>query len=495
MSGESGDLSGLVSELKHTQHRLSEQNSTLLRTVSQCEDTILQLSLEVSQLHTKLASTQLFVVRARSLSEELDETRCALRESQNRAARAQASNCALIKESTRLRALIKTTEEKNEKLTLERNLAEDRINKLRRENSELRGELEESHMVLAVKDRDLTKKSILLERLKDTHFESHKIIEGLQSELMRLQEHSEQALFRLNKYHISSHIPQRTDVTNHQSLHHEIQEAQPSQNVAMELISGSLSQILPSVPQRGDFESLQKIKPVEISHILHTQLSETDKVSNSASEKLQRLYLQKQQQHGSSRHQLVTLLKELELLETPLAAQGQHKAKHQRQEAHIAAAMTWWTGQIKEGKKNQAAQVPQETVMDIQKPIQSLEVNHIRLEGTKHGMKVLLKDQGTSTCNDAQIHFRDVAVVTDSSAEHLGAEELLKSLRKVEDMVSQALRAAQVLMSSEERIKERIEAISMMVEKALSRADATESQLSALEATISANTQVWTSME
>ncbi len=32
---------------------------------------------------------------------------------------------------------------------------------------------------------------------------------------------------RLNKYHISSYIPQRTGVTNHESLHHEIQEAQP----------------------------------------------------------------------------------------------------------------------------------------------------------------------------------------------------------------------------------------------------------------------------
>lgn len=32
---------------------------------------------------------------------------------------------------------------------------------------------------------------------------------------------------RLNKYHISSYIPQRTGVTNQQSLHREIQEAQP----------------------------------------------------------------------------------------------------------------------------------------------------------------------------------------------------------------------------------------------------------------------------
>lgn len=48
-----------------------------------------------------------------------------------------------------------------------------------------------------------------------------------------------------------------------------------SQNAPMELISGSLSQILPSVPHRGDVQNLQKIKPVEISHILHAQLSET----------------------------------------------------------------------------------------------------------------------------------------------------------------------------------------------------------------------------
>ncbi|XP_067269500.1 uncharacterized protein mrvi1 isoform X2 [Pseudorasbora parva] len=485
---ESGDLSGLVAELKHTQHRLSEQNSSLLRSVSQCEDTILQLSLELSELHTKLASAQLFVVRARSLSEELDETRCALRQSQDAAARAQASNCALIKESERLKALIQITEEKSEKLTLEKNLAEDRGNKLRRENSELRGELEESHMILAVKNRDLTKRNILLEKLKDTHFESHKIIEGLQSELMRLQEHSQQALFRLNKHHISSRGPQGTGVTNHQSLHHEIQEAQPSQNVAMELISGSLSQILPTVPLRGDIQNLQKIKPVELSHILHTQISETDKVGSNASEKLQRLSLQDQQLHGGSRHQLVTLLKELEFLE---AAQGQHKAKRQTQEAHIAAAITWWRSQPKESKKSQTAQDPQEAVVDMQKHTQSLEVNRTKaqMEKTKRGVKVLLTDQGTSTQEDAQIQFRDVAVITDLSAERWAEEDLLKTLKKVEDMVVQALRAAHVLMGSEKRVKERIGAISMRVERALSRAETTESQLNALEATISANTQ------
>ncbi|XP_042617000.1 inositol 1,4,5-triphosphate receptor associated 1-like isoform X3 [Cyprinus carpio] len=193
---------------------------------------------------------------------------------------------------------------------------------------------------------------------------------------------------------------------------------------------------------------------------------------------------------------LLSSLKELELLESPLTAQGQNKAKHQTQEAHIPAAISWWRGQSKEGKKNLAALVPQETVMDIQKRIQSLEVNHIpaQLEETKRCMRVLLKDQGTSTCDNTQIQFRDVNVVTDSSAEGSATEDLLKSLRKVEDMVTQALQAAQVLMGSEKRMKVRREAIGMRVERALSRAEATESQLNALEATISANTQsLWIS--
>lgn len=169
-------------------------------------------------------------------------------------------------------------------------------------------------------------------------------------------------------------------------------------------------------------------------------------------------------------------------------AQGQHKTKSQTQEAHIAAAITWWRGQTKEAKKSQTAKDPQEAVVDMQKQNQSLEVDR----ESKRGMRVLLQDQGTSTQEDAQIQFRDVAVITDSSAEHLAEEDLLKSLRKVEDMVAQALRAAHVLMASEKRMKERIEAISIRVERVLSRAETTEGKLNALEATISAKTQVWT---
>ena len=49
------DLLGTVAELKQAHRKLSEQNSSLLRTVAQCEDVNLQLTLEVTELRAKLA--------------------------------------------------------------------------------------------------------------------------------------------------------------------------------------------------------------------------------------------------------------------------------------------------------------------------------------------------------------------------------------------------------------------------------------------------------
>lgn len=52
---EDKDLLPTVAELKYAHHRLNEQNSSLLRTVAQCEDANLQLSLEITELRAKLA--------------------------------------------------------------------------------------------------------------------------------------------------------------------------------------------------------------------------------------------------------------------------------------------------------------------------------------------------------------------------------------------------------------------------------------------------------
>ncbi len=51
---EGKDLFGKVAELKQAHRKLSEQNSSLLRTVGQCEDINLQLTLEITELRAKL---------------------------------------------------------------------------------------------------------------------------------------------------------------------------------------------------------------------------------------------------------------------------------------------------------------------------------------------------------------------------------------------------------------------------------------------------------
>ncbi|KAJ8247540.1 hypothetical protein GJAV_G00247530 [Gymnothorax javanicus] len=134
------DLVSTVAELRHTHRQLSEQNENLLRSMVQCEDTNLQLTLEITELKTKLISVQRAAVRARSLLEELDEARRALKESQERWAQAQTRVCTL-----------------NEKLSQERTFAEGHVSKLMKMNSEIR---------------------------------------GMQLELMRLQENSQQELLR-----------------------------------------------------------------------------------------------------------------------------------------------------------------------------------------------------------------------------------------------------------------------------------------------------------
>ena len=54
-SSDSRELLSTVAELKHAYRRLTEQNNSLLNSVAQCDDTNLQLSVEITELRAKLA--------------------------------------------------------------------------------------------------------------------------------------------------------------------------------------------------------------------------------------------------------------------------------------------------------------------------------------------------------------------------------------------------------------------------------------------------------
>ncbi|KAF5891984.1 protein MRVI1-like, partial [Clarias magur] len=463
---DAGDLLGLVAELKHAQCRLGGHNSSLLRSISQCEETNLQLMMDVSELRSKLASAQLCAGRARSLAEELDEARRALRQSQERSSRAQANGRSLMKEIEHLKAHIKVMEEKNDKLLLERNGAEDRLNRLRRANADVREELEELRVVLAVKEREITKKNITLQKLKETFLDYLRIIDGLQCDLLRLQENSQQALLRFDK---SSSSLKNAAAPNHFSLHREIQEAEPMMHVEDKSDSVSESELQPpSSPQRELYNFIHTIKSAELRDAY-------------TAESLQKAILQDQQEHTSSKKHLMTILKELERPRAVWDQQPEHgqiETHQQTQEVRKVQPITWWRALRVEDERNWNTR---DTTRDMQERIRVLE---IQLNDAQMEVEKSRKGLGEAR---VRVQKADAAVQTEQAEDErkrVAEENVLESLRKVEMVVTRALQAAEMLTESERRMKGRMEAVGHKVEEVLSRAADTENQLRGLEAQV-----------
>ncbi|XP_038153669.1 inositol 1,4,5-triphosphate receptor associated 2-like [Cyprinodon tularosa] len=225
-SCERQDLSGVLTDLKQAHQKLSQQNSSLLRMLAQCEDENLQLSLEIIELQTKLVSSERSSIKAQCLTEELEETHQTLKEVQETASYTHRRLTQLTNETENLRAQIRVLEDKNEKLTFEMACYDETVNKLRRINTQLRAEHEETVNLMMLKDKEITKKSILMDKMRNFHVENHNMIEDLRSELMRLQEHSHQQLLRFDRHCLTSRSPHSSDPPNQHSLQSEIQDMQ-----------------------------------------------------------------------------------------------------------------------------------------------------------------------------------------------------------------------------------------------------------------------------
>ncbi|XP_039651357.1 uncharacterized protein mrvi1 [Perca fluviatilis] len=528
--GDGKDLVGTVAELKHAHRKLSEQNSSLLRTVAQCEDVNLQLTLEITELRAKLASAQRSAVRARSLTEELEETRRAFKEAQERASRTQTIFTKLSNEVECQKVNIRRLEDKNEKHTFERTCSEDSINKLRKFNTELRAELEETLLMLTLRDREITKKDILMDKMKSSHVENHNMIEGLQSELVRLQEHSHQVLLRYDRHCISSQSLYSRDPPNHRSLQSEMQDMQQQHHRALDDIS------LPSLHTHSDdIQSIiHRIKSAEIAHLLHNKYPEKD---CALVETQERPFPHRQQRQTSIKQQLVNVLQELELhkcvweekgekVEEQRRAcekeqkQNQTGSQNQIQEAKKVSVVNWWKACSVEGakaltKETQSGQELSETQVKLQQAEQALtdmreqvcllqaSLRSAQEFVTEQKNSSLHIDKGTNTEReepDTAVEKvvkdqRDAAVATDITGEAASEQEqtqlrvtadgLLETLRRMEAKVNSALETAELVRESEQRVSQvrvRMESITRRVEEALDRAGYTDEQLNSLEA-------------
>ncbi|KAI1889812.1 hypothetical protein AGOR_G00166780 [Albula goreensis] len=449
------DLLSTVDELKHARQRLSEQNRSLLRSMAQSEDTNLQLTLEITQLRAKLLSAQRATVRARSLSEELDEARRALKESQERLVQAQASTCTL-----------------NERFSHERTCEESRVVKLMRMNAEMREELDETLTLLAEKDNSICKKVKFIDELKISHLENLRIIEGLQLELMRLQDNSRQELLRFDMCTVDPQSPQGgcNPVSQTLSLQSEIQETQKGGNI--EGGNSPICGLLPQYKQRVNFQG--------IPH----QIRERE------------LELQR-----DLREEVEGKLEE---------------ANRQTEMAKKTAAINWWRALKVEEDRTKAQEEASQASHSRDKAMERLqkaEATVQELQDKVHCLQAALRTTSQQTGNDEereaafpkvdashQSKRKDVGVATDPMEESVGcaadgqgqgwdsaAERAMETWRKVEAMVNHAVKAVDLLHVSEGRIRqarERVEAASERVERVLSKAADAEAKLSEVETRI-----------
>ncbi|CAB1445385.1 unnamed protein product [Pleuronectes platessa] len=527
------DLLGTVAELKNAHHKLSEQNSGLLRTVAQCEDVNLQLTLEISELRAKLSSAQRSTVRVRSLTEELDETRRVFKETQERVARSQTSCTKLSNEVECLKVHIMRLEDKNEKLSFERTCCEESLNKLGKVNAELRAEFEETLVMLTLRDREITKRDILMDKMKNSHVENHNRIVDLQSELMRLQEHSHQLLLRYDRHCISPQSLYSRDPPNHRSLQSEMQDMSQHHRALDD--TG-----LPSLHTHSDdIQSIiHRIKSTEIAHLLQNRYPEWDPAPIETQE---RPFPHRQQQQASIKQQLVNVLQELELQKCVWEERGEKVEERRRawekeqkqsqtgsptqnQDGKKVAVVNWWRALSVEQAKartietqstqelsetQEKLQRAEKTISDMKEQVCHLQVSlRSALECVpeqKNSSGVCHIDRGTSTervVADKAVWTvvkdqRDAAVTTEieggaaSQQEQaqlqLTTSKLLTTLRRMEAMVTSALEKAELVRESEQRVSQvraRMESITWRVEEALGRASDTDQKLNVLEVKI-----------
>ncbi|TNM91083.1 hypothetical protein fugu_003372 [Takifugu bimaculatus] len=500
------DLLGTVAELKRAHRKLNEQNSSLLRSVAQCEDINLQLTLEVTELRAKLASAQRSATRVRSLTEELEETRRAFKEAQERASRSQTSCTKLSNEIECHKLHIRRLEDKNEKLGVERAFSEDSTNKLRKVNAELQGELEETLVLLTLRDTEITKRDMLMDKMKSAHVENHNMIEGLQSELMRLQEHSHQILLRYDRHCISLQSLYAREAPNHRSLQSELQDVQQHHRPLE----------LPPLRRHGDdIQSIiHRIKSADVFRHLH--LRHSDRAQDSAApETPERPLALRQQQQASIKQQLVNVY-ELELHKCMWEEKGEKVEERRRsseqneqkqsqtgsqinvQDAKKVAVVNWWKACRSEGATGRKKRTVSETEEKLQQAEQTIRSAQER-ESKQTDSTVVHTDKGTNTeekdaDRPTKKLLRDAAVATEDSggaAEttqlQVTANGLLTTLRRMEALVSNAMEKAELVRESEQRVSQvtvRMESITQRVEEALERAADTDQQLSCLEARI-----------
>ncbi|XP_035388749.1 uncharacterized protein LOC118242340 [Electrophorus electricus] len=172
------------------------------------------------------------------------------------------------------------------------------------------------------------------------------------------------------------------------------------------------------------------------------------------------------------------------------------EAHQQNREAHRAAAVAWRRALRLGSERSRMAREMRALEAEMSAAKQEADESRPRASVLEQELSELRETQSLAEAGRVT-QRKDMAVAMeliggmsggDAHRQDMVAETVMESLRRVEDTVERALKATRLLTRTENRLGERVEAISRRVEEALSRTADAESQLSVLEAQVSSNT-------
>ncbi|XP_050180274.1 inositol 1,4,5-triphosphate receptor associated 2-like [Myiozetetes cayanensis] len=234
---ETSDLITCVADLQYKTHKLQEENNKLKLTLEAVDETSSKLLADNEHLHQQIKSIQHYVLKAKSLEEELEDARNNLNLSEERREQVLCQNKQLEKENQSLSIKVTSLQEENIRNSMDTDGLQKKILELSKNAAELQIQVNLYESTVVNKEASLVQKEQDIKELKLTIVECSSVIETLRAEKNKLLEnmqHMQQELISnglcfplLCKY--NSNVPEGMN-----SLHCELELAQSSETIRTE---------------------------------------------------------------------------------------------------------------------------------------------------------------------------------------------------------------------------------------------------------------------
>ncbi|XP_075047654.1 protein KASH5 [Mixophyes fleayi] len=221
--GEPTDLVNKITDLNFTNKKLIDQKIKLQRSLELAEETNANLTEEISEIKSKLKSSQQAMHQVQSAHNELEDMKTFAKSLEDKIAVLCSQRKQLQKDTLLFSSQNQSLQDENDKLLSEKEKVKKKLDSVSAENFKLVHQLCEYENLLLQKDELLTQKTLKLEELQGLVEEHTFLLEELNIEKNRLEEQLSQTHEDLA---IHSHLTQNqcSSILSAQSVCKELEE-------------------------------------------------------------------------------------------------------------------------------------------------------------------------------------------------------------------------------------------------------------------------------